>query len=223
MTLDLKAGSYRARRWWRSWQIPALSSFWSGVKSLGMNFAAGHVQIRRYNCLHCFVWHINDGSNVINGSPTNCFHILEGWARGRSPRLRVVIQWCSAALEACVPLETTRTDHCFIAIQMSNHVKSLSGRFTEFDAEFDVRSLSWFAVHDSIVVIQTPVAQHTMFTQNDATWYAAWWRLLLSPTARASPYCHLLACYRSISKPFDTTSCVCVCVWEIIMLLLLIP
>ena len=35
-----------------------------------------------------------------------------------------------------------------IAIHMTNHVKSLSYRFTEFDAEFDVRSLLYFAVHE---------------------------------------------------------------------------
>jgi hypothetical protein len=42
-----------------------------------------HVQITRENCLQCSVRHINDCSNVLNGSPTilmhkppNCFHIF---------------------------------------------------------------------------------------------------------------------------------------------------
>ena len=39
MTLDMKVGSSRSR-WWRSWQNLARSSFWSGVRSLGTNFAA---------------------------------------------------------------------------------------------------------------------------------------------------------------------------------------
>jgi len=123
-----------------------------------------HVQITCENCLHCSVWHINDCSNVLNGSltilihkPPNCFHIFRCWAHGRSPWPLVVFEWCSASLEACVRLETPHTTHGLISICTSYHFKSLRSRFAKFHAEFDVCSLLQFHVHAEIANVKAHV------------------------------------------------------------------
>ena len=134
MNLDMKVGSSMLH-WWISWQISERSSFWSAVRRLGMNFAAMRCVFKT----HCSSWHINDSSNVVNGSlmilmhnSPNFPHISHlGLSSRRSPRPHVIIQWCSAAPEACVPLEKHCMTDCFIAIQLMNHVRSLSFRFTE--------------------------------------------------------------------------------------------
>jgi hypothetical protein len=86
----MKDGSSRAR--WRS-SLQIVTQF-SSVRGHELCSNAVRVPISRENCLHCSIWHINDCSNVRNGSPTilmhkppNCFHIFRCWARGRSPWL----------------------------------------------------------------------------------------------------------------------------------------
>jgi hypothetical protein len=146
---------------------------------------AVHVQITRENCLHCSVWHINNCSNVLNGSPTillhktpNCFHIFGCWARGRSPWPLVVFDWYSASLEARVPLETRHTTHRLSSIRTSYHFKSLRSRFAEFHAEFHVCCLLQFHVYAEIanvksdVVTNTGVVQLPMFTKHR---HSAYW------------------------------------------------
>jgi len=162
---------------------------------------AVYVQMIRENCLHCSVWHINDCSNVLNGSPTilmhkppNCFHIFKCWARGRSPWPLVVFERCSASLEARVPLETPCTTHGLFSIRTSYHFKSLRSRFAEFHAEFDIYFLLQFYVHVEIanvkrhVVTNTRVVQLPMFTQRR---HSACWEMTF-PAPKHSTLIHVL-------------------------------
>ena len=174
---------------------------------------AVHDQIRRYNCLYCSVWHMHDGSNVISGSPTilmhkslNCFEIFGGLLNF------VIIQWCSAALEVFVPFETPwPTFHCSIAIHMTKHVKSLSYRIwcsltTLVCSPWWIRKCARARGHWN-----SRSVAHDVYSDITRYRHIAWRQLLLIPTARWSPYCHLLACYRSSLKTFcfDTTSYIC--------------
>ena len=160
-----------------------------------------HVQITHENCLHYSVWHNNDCSNVLNGSPMilmhkppNCFHIFRCWARGRSPWPVIVFKWCFASLEARVPLETPRTTYGLISTRTPYHFKSHRSRFAEFHAEFDVCSLLQFHVHAEIanvkaqVVTNTRVVQLPKFTQqcHSAYWVATF------PAPKHSPRIHIL-------------------------------
>jgi hypothetical protein len=159
-----------------------------------------HVQITRENCLHCSIWHINDCTNDLNGSlmilmhkPLNCFYIFRCWARGRLP-WPLVFEWCSASLEARVPLETPCMTHGLVYIRTSYHLKSLRSRFAKFHAEFDVCSLLQFHVHAEIanvkrhVVTNTHVVQLPMFTQRR---HSACW-MVTFPAPKHNALIHVL-------------------------------
>ena len=160
--------------------------------------------------MHYSVWHILVGSNVVNGSPTilmhkslNSFHIFRGWACRRLPRPLVIIQWCSAALEA--PWNTLHDSllHC--------HTHDKSCQKSQLQIYW-----VWLRIWCSLsALVCSPWWNHkcahacghnncrstAQYSQNTIR-YPSWWRLLLSPTPRACPYCHLLACYWSSLRTF---------------------
>jgi hypothetical protein len=126
------------------------------------------VQITHENCPQSSVWHINDCSNIINGSltilmhkPRNCFHIFRWWLR-EMPWPLVVFER-SASLETRVPLETPGTNHGLNSICTSYYFKSLHSRFAEYQKELEVCSLLQFHVHDEIANVKAHVVTHSCY------------------------------------------------------------
>jgi len=126
--------------------------------------------------------------------PLNCFRIFRRWAHGRSSWPLVVFEWCSASLEARMPLETPSATHGLISICMSYHFKSLHSRFAEFHAEFDVCCLLQFHIHaentivKAHVVTNTRVVQLSMLTQQR---HSAYW-VVTFPAPKHSARIHIL-------------------------------
>ena len=180
---------------------------------LGSN--AVRVQITRENCLLCSVWHINDCSNVLNGSPTNlirkppnCFHIFRCWARGSSPLIsrRLRVMRVPLLKRACHSKHLTRLMVSF------PYARLIIPKVPASDLTSFMQNLM-FAVCSSVTcMLKSQMWRHTWWqklvlcnsqsSHSDTTRHTEWRRSLLPSTAHAFTYCHWLAFYGTSLETF---------------------
>ena len=119
-TLDMKVGSSRAR-WWKSWQIPSERDTNFAMRCMFKSTIAAMslMDLRRSSCTSRQI--VFTGFELVKGHPD--------------------LLWSST--DVLPPLKCachSNTSHDSL-LHCHTHVKSLSCTFTQFDAEFDGRSL----------------------------------------------------------------------------------
>jgi hypothetical protein len=215
MTLDMKDGSSTAR-WWSFWQIATWCSFCSGVRSLGMNFAATR-------CM--FKSHVRIVFTISYDILTILAMSLMVLRQSSCTSRQIVSTFLGVELVEVRPYLSSSSSDVLLLLKRACHSKHLAWLMASFlyarhiiskvsapDSPSFTQNLMFALCSSFTSMLKSQMWRHTWWqtlvlcnsqcSHSDATRHAEWWRSLLPSTAHLFTYCHWLAVYGTSLETF---------------------